>query len=159
MLENWQLNQPVSLFADDGETEHEYRLTFKTLSAFDEAKFKARRAKIGAILDEEFGDIADRTDEQKADAGALLDIMYRHAMIMAALAKVELRDGDEWKPSRLPDSWYDAKLFAYNAPASILDALVEAVIDAGNPWRIFSFLPMSDDEKKMLRLTVRPSNS
>lgn len=159
MLENWQHDQPVSLFASDGETEQEYRLTFKTLSAFDEAKFRSRRGKIFTALNEEFGEFETRTDEQKEDALLLGDVMLKHAIVMSALTSVEIKDGKKWTPTRLPDLWYDAKQFAFNAPGGILDILVEAVIEAGNPARMFSFMPTSDDEKKMLRLNVQPSKS
>lgn len=159
LLDQWQRNEPVSLFASDGETEQEYRLMFKTMSAFDEAKFLRNRSKAGLILEEIFGKADDRTDEQNEDAWAMFDILIKHAAVMAALAKVELRNGEVWEEARLPDAWYSAKDFAYNAPASVLTLLFDAVIAAGNPYRLFSFLPGSDDEKKMLRLTVRPSVS
>lgn len=159
LLDQWQRNEPVSLFASDGETEQEYRLTFKTMSAFDEAKFLRNRSKAGLILEEIFGKSDDRTDEQNEDAWAMFDILIKHAAVMAALAKVELRTGEAWGEARLPDDWYSAKDFAYNAPASVLTLLFDAVIAAGNPYRLFSFLPGTDDEKKVLRLTVKPSVS
>lgn len=157
LLDQWQRNEPVSLFASDGETEQEYRLTFKTMSAFDEAKFLRNRSKAGLILEEVFGKADDRTAEQNEDAWSLYGILVSHAAIMAALVKVELRNGETWEESRLPDEWYNAKDFAYNAPASVMTLLFEAVIAAGNPGRLFSFLPISDDEKKVLRLSVKPS--
>jgi hypothetical protein len=159
LLDQWQFSTPVPLFVSDGETESEYRLTFKTLSAFDMAKFRAKRNRIFTILAAEFGEIDARTDAQKEDADALFDILFRYEIFMAALASVELKASDNWHPARLPDDWYDALQFAYNAPGSILDQLVSAAIDAGNPWRLFSFAPVTDDEKKMLRLNVRPSAS
>lgn len=159
LLEQWQHNQPVSLFVSDGETEQEYRLTFKTMSAFDEAKFLRNRNKAVAILEEIYGKADDRDDEQNEDSWALYGILVQHAAIMAALAKVELRNGEAWEDARLPDDWYNAKDFAYNAPASVLPLLFDGVIAAGNPYRLFSFLTGTDDEKKVLRLTVRPSAS
>lgn len=171
MLEQWQHNEPVSIFASDGETEQEYRLTFKTMSAFEEAKFSRNRNKAGAILEELFGPAKERTDEQNEDAWAMFDVLIKHAAIMAALAKVEVRsvpqpteddapvEPGDWTEARLPDAWYNAKEFPYHAPASVLNLLFDAVIAAGNPYRLFSFLPASDAEKKALRLTVRPSAS
>ena len=159
MLENWQFNEPGCLLVTDGEIEQEYRLTFKTMSAFDEAKFRRKRSQAFAILDEQFGVDAERTDEQKDDAWILLDLLVKHAAVISALASVEVKAGDEWQPAKLPDLWYDAKQFAYNVPGGIIDPLFEAVIEAGNPARLFMFLPATDDEKKMLRLTVRPSEN
>ncbi len=159
LLEQWQRNEPVSLFASDGENEQEYRLTFKTMSAFDEAKFLRNRSKVGVVLNELFGDADQRTPEQTDDYWSMFDILVKHAAIVAALAKVELRTDEKWEDSRLPETWYSAKEFAYNAPATVLNMLFEAVIAAGNPYRLFSFLPTSEDEKKVLRLTVKPSTS
>lgn len=159
LLEQWQRNEPVSLFVSDGESEQEYRLTFKTMSAFDEAKFLRNRGRAGLVLEEIFGKADERTLEQAEDSLAMFEILVKHAAVMAALAKVELRNGEEWQESRLPETWYSAKDFAHNAPASVLTLLFEAVIAAGNPYRLFSYLPTTEDEKKVLRLTVNPSTN
>ncbi|HSG63309.1 MAG TPA: hypothetical protein VLA24_17930 [Pseudomonadales bacterium] len=159
MLEQWQFSQPIGITVSDGEAEKEYRLTFKTMTAFDEAKFRARRGKIQGILVALYGNLDERTVEQTEDADALADILFRHAIIMSALATVEVLNGKKWEPTRLPEPWYDAKEFAFNAPAAILDPLVQAVLDAGNPYRLFTFGSLTDDEKKMTRLTVRPSSN
>lgn len=159
LLEQWQRNEPVSLFASDGETEQEYRLTFKTMSAFDEAKLARGRNKAVSILAEIFGEADSRTDEQNDDSWSLYGILVQHAAVMAALAKVEMRNGETWEESRLPEEWYNAKEFAFKAPGSVLTLMLGGVIAAGNPPRLLNLMPVTDDEKKALRLTVQPSAS
>ena len=151
-LNNWQQTSIVTLVVSDGELEQEYRLTFGTCSNFDIGLFNRRRAKAFDYL-RTFGDDWAQQDE----ANALFPVLISHAMIMAGLKRVECKDGDTWTATRLPASWYDAVQFAYNAPAGMVDTLTQAVIDAGNPPRLFAFQPAGDEEKKVLRLTVRPS--
>lgn len=157
LLEQWQHSEPVPLFVSDGEIEQEYRLIFKTMSAFDHAKFVRNRSKIGDIADELYGGAEERTEEQHEDYVTLLNVLIQHAAIMAALAKVELRNGDVWESARLPESWYDQRQAAFTLPAGIINTLFEAVIDAGNPIRLFSLFTSADAEKKAIRLTVKPS--
>lgn len=159
MLENWQKNEPILLIADDGENEQEYRLTFGTMSAFDEAKFKTKRGRALTHLSEEYGDYAERDEDAKDESLALLDIMVKHAAILSSLRKVEVKDGDEWQEAKLPEQWYSMTEFPRNAPAIVLDSLFDAVLAAGNPMQLFSFLPTSEDEKKMIRLSVSKSES
>lgn len=154
-LANWQQTSTVSLVASDGETEQEYRLTFGTCSNLDIGVFNRRRFKTYDRMKELYGEEWFSNDEGQA----LNMIMVNHAMIMSSLKCVEVRGGDTWTETKLPDAWYDAERFAKEVPAGVVDPLLAAVIEAGNPLRIFSFVPAGDEEKKVLRLTVKPSAS
>ena len=154
-LNNWQRTEPVSLFVSDGEMEQEYRLTFGTCSNFDIGLFNRRRGRVFESMRATYGDDWIRNDE----AIVMQGVMIAHAMVMAALKRVEVKDGDAWTETKLPDAWYDAERFAREVPAGMMDVLTDAVIDAGNPARLFSFTPSGDEEKKVLRLTVQPSKN
>jgi hypothetical protein len=149
-LANWQKTTTVTMFVSDGESEQEYRLTFATCNNLDVALFNRRRGHIFVHLRKEYGDVYGQNDE----AMALGAIMISHAVILAALKRVEIRDGDNWTETKLPETWYDWQRFPTEAPAGMIDTLVEAAYDAGNSPRLFSFVPASDEEKKVLRLTV-----
>lgn len=152
-LANWQQTSTVSLVASDGETEQEYRLTFGTCSNFDIGMYWHRRRKVFDSMTTSYGDNWLEQDE----AIVMQSIMIAHAMFLSGLKKVEVKEGDNWSEAKLPESWYDARQFATNVPAGLLDKLTRAVVDAGNPPRLFSYLPDGDEEKKVLRLTVNPS--
>lgn len=154
-LENWQQTSAVGMVVTDGETEQEYRLTFGTCSNFDIGLFNRRRGKAFEHMRKTYGDDWLQSDE----AMVLQGLMVAHAMIHAALKKVEVKEGDDWLDTKLPDAWYDAQRFAHEVPAGMIDTLTQAVLDAGNPARLFSYIPVGDEEKKVLRLTVAPSAS
>lgn len=154
-LANWQQASTVSMFVSDGETEQEYRLTFGTCSNFDIGMYNRRRNKVYDQMRATYGDDWISNDEAMVMQG----IMVAHAVFLAGLKKVEVKDGDTWTETKLPESWYDAKSFATDVPAGMIDTLTQAVIEAGNPPRLFSYLPVGDEEKKALRLTVVPSTS
>lgn len=159
-LTDWQHKESVSLFASDGENEVEYRLTFKTMSALDEAKYQRAMRKARTLIDEVYGKPDDRSEDDQADAEALMTILIEHAAIMAALDTVEVKDEDgDWEDARLPEEWYDGQAFATSAPAGLINELFVAVSAAGNFPLMFGFTPATDDEKKALRLTVRRSTS
>ena len=90
---------------------------------------------------------------------ALMSIMVSHAVILAGLKRVEVKADDSWTETKLPERWYEPDGFAYDVPAGLVDTLTQAVIDAGNPPRLFAFLPAGDEEKNVLRLTVKPSET
>lgn len=154
-LNSWQQTSTVSLVVSDGETEQEYRLIFGTCSNFDIGMFNRRRVKAFEYMRQAYGDDWIGND----DAMVLQGLMIAHAMILSALKRVETKDGETWTETKLPESWYDAQRFAYEVPAGITDALTQAVLDAGNPARLFSYVPVGDEEKKVLRLTVKPSEN
>lgn len=154
-LANWQQTNTIDMIVSDGETEQTYRLTFGTCSTYDIGLFNRRRAKVFEHMRATLGDTWTQQDEGMT----LMSIMISHAMILSALKKVEVKTGETWEETKLPDAWYDAHRFPYEVPAGMVDALSEAVIEAGNPPRLFSFVPAGDEEKKVLRLTVKPSST
>lgn len=154
-LEHWQQISIVNMVVSDGESEQNYRLTFATCSNFDIGLCNRRRGRVFEAMRKKYGDDWLSNDE----AIVLQDIMTKHAMIAAALKQVEVEDDEAWTETRLPDAWYDAERFAREVPAGVTEALIEGVITAGNPPRLFGYIPAGDDEKKVLRLTVTPSAS
>lgn len=158
-LTHWQQHNTITLIASDGEEEYEYRLTFKTMSAFDESIFKRKRVNVFAILSELFGPLDERNEEQMEQSDVMLDILVKHAAVMTALEKVEAKQGKTWKETKLPDVWYQPREFAYHVPHSVLELLFSAVIDAGNPFELFSFIGITDEQKKTVRIPVNTSAS
>jgi len=154
-LNNWQRTYQLPFAVDDGETTQEYRLTFGTCNNLDIGVFNRRRSKAWDAMRTLYGDDWLQNDE----AAALHNLIILHAVIMAGLKKVELKTEDTWADAKLPDAWYDPQRFATEVPAGLIDTLVDAVTEAGNPMRLFSYLPVGDEEKKALRLTVMPSAS
>lgn len=150
-ISTWQQTQTVTLEAVNGDTVQEYRLTFKTCNNFDIALFNRRRAGIFAELSEKYGDEFTDSDE----AMALLTTQVSHAIVLAGLKMVEVKNGDKWEETKLPDAWYDLERFPYEAPAGVLTPLTDAVFAAGNAPRLFSYLPADDAEKKILRINVQ----
>lgn len=151
-LQNWQLVEYVELEVSDGEQTQLYRLVFATCNNYDIALFNRRRLKVFDHMRATFGE--NWVDED--EAMALLNVMIGHLMILAALKKVELKQGDAWLETKLPDAWYDFERFPQEVPAGVLDVLTDAVVAAGNNNRVFSILPATEEEKKRLRMTVRP---
>jgi hypothetical protein len=151
-LNNWQQSSTVAMIVSDGVIEQEYRLTFGTCNNFDIGLFNRRRGKIFDHMRKTYGDEWTANDE----AMTLMSVMISHAMILSALKQVEAKTGDVWEKTKLPDAWYDWQRFPYEVPAGMVDTLTEAVLDAGNPARLFAFMPVGDEEKKILRLTVTP---
>lgn len=151
-LANWQQTATVTMFVSDGEAEQEYRLTFATCSNLDIGVFRQRLIKLRALLTAHYGEGWSENDE----ANAMNNLMYVHAIIMSSLKRVELKTDDEWSEAKLPEAWYDPMRFASEVPAGVNDTLLDAVFEAGNSPRLFSLLPGGDEEKKVLRLTVKP---
>lgn len=152
-LANWQQTSIVSMFVGDGETEQEYRLTFATCSNLDIGMFRQRLSKLRTLLTDHYGDAWSDNEE----ASAMNNLMFVHAIIMSSLKRVEQNQDGEWIEAKLPDAWYDAMRFASEVPAGVNDTLLDGVFAAGNSPRLFSLLPGGDEEKKVLRLTVKPS--
>lgn len=151
-LQNWQKTETVTLEVSDGTQTQVYRLTFATCSNYDLSLYSRRRQKVFEGLTTRFG--TDWTSED--EPMALLSVMGLHLIFLAGLKRVEVQDGETWVETKLPPAWYDPERFALDAPAGLLETLVDAVFAAGNAPRLFSLLPTDDDEKKVLRLTVQP---
>jgi hypothetical protein len=151
-LNNWQQKSIVRMIVSDGTAEQEHRLIFGTCNNLDISLFDRRRGRVFADMNEQFGEGWTQNDK----AMALMSTLISHAMILAALKKVEVKNGDTWEETELPAAWYDPKRFPHEVKGGMIDTLLEAVTAAGNSPRLFSFLPSGDEEKKVLRLTVKP---
>lgn len=151
-LQHWQHTETVTMEVSDGAQVQEYRLVLATCNNYDIALFNRRRVKVFAHLTERFGEGWGDRDE----AIALLNIMIQHLVVLAALKRVEIKDGETWTETKLPDAWYDVQRFPEEVPAGVVEVLTEAAFAAGNSARLFSLAP-TEGEKKVLRLTVSPS--
>lgn len=154
-LQNWQKTEVVTLEVTDGEQVQEYRLIFGTCNNYDLSLYRTRRQRLFEKLKVRFGD--DWTDHD--EALAMLNVMGLHLIFLAGIKRVEVKDGEQWTETKLPDAWYDVDRFPLESPAGLLEDLVDAVFAAGNEQRLFYLLPTGDDEKKVLRLTVQPSKN
>lgn len=151
-LQNWQKTVTVPMEVSDGETTQEYRLIFATCSNYDVALFNQRRAKAFEYCQERFGETWLDTEE----GIAFFNTVIAHLVTLAGLKGFEMKEGDTWVQTDLPEAWQDYLRFPEEAPAGLLNTLMEAVFEAGNSARLFSLSARDDKEKKVLRLTVQP---
>lgn len=162
-LDNWQLIEYAEIVIDDGEREALYRLTFKTMTALDEAMFNRRRTECLNRLSEVYGEYSEADDETKFMADTLFTLMVKHAGAMASLKSIEVQDDKgAWESASVPDEWRDTFEFAQNAPAGIIDYLFRSALMAGNTLRVYGFNVVADDdagEKKAFRLNVNAPKS
>jgi hypothetical protein len=152
-LKEWRRSSSVTLeVSDGGEQVQEYRITFGTCSNYDLALYGQRRTKVTTAIAQKFGSGWSADDE----AMALLNVQLSHLVILAGLKRVEVKEGETCQETLLPAAWYDLDRFPHEAPAGMINTLVQAVFDAGNPQRLFSLYRDDEEEKKILRLIVKP---
>lgn len=152
MAFEWKQTSVIPMFIDDGETEHEYRLTFATMTSYAAGKFEMQRLRIRDWLTDEFGEYSKIEDEAKEDFNILYTLMIKLAGAIAAIEKVERKEGDDWADAELPEEWRDIQAFAKSSPAGLIDDLFYAAVQAGNALRVFGLQPFGDVEKKMIRV-------
>ena len=170
LLEQWRKEEQAVVSVTDGETVEDYRFTFTTMSALQDAQHSALRQQSFTLIDEMFGKEWTTDPIKREEVNIYFSIFIKHAAIVAACKSVQTRqyaDGAseeeiaaaEWKATDFPESWKDARQVAESIPAHTLNYLFETVILAGNPARMFGFGPISDDEKKMIRVPASPSEN
>ena len=158
-LSDWQKPKYVPLFESDGETETEYRLAFKVLSQLDASRMSRKRFALAKELADEYGDYKELSQDDKDDYTVIFTQIIQLCGIDASLASVEVKDGDKWKAAELPATWRDIGKFARTAPAGLIDDLFDGVLAAGNPKRLFSLIPATEDEEKKIQIFVPKSES
>lgn len=179
MSELLKNTETLEFVIDDGEIEREYRLTFGACNGYQKSLFdRYRERAFGLIADEHPVPVDDDkkpgavlssraryaeaiktlTPFERDAVESKLNAMILHAASLVSLRQVEAKEGDEWQPAKLPDFWYDMSEAVEQLSSDLSDALLVKTFTA-NPARLFGFLTDSDDEKKMLRLTVPKSES
>ncbi len=170
LLEQWRKEEQATISVTDGETVEDYRFTFTTMSALQDAQHSALRQQSFALIDELFGPNWTTDPVKREEVNIYFSIFIKHAAIVAACKSVQTRQyaddaseeeiaATEWKTCDFPETWRDARQVAENIPAHTLNYLFETVILAGNPARLFGFGPISDDEKKMIRIPAALSEN
>lgn len=175
LLEQWRQTESTCFTVTDGETAQEYRFTFVTMSAFEESKYSRYRNLALAFLSKMFGNFSDAKGDSADELNAYLDTFIKHAAVRGACSKVEVRsvvtlphddtpyeaiqELGEWQVIQFPEIWAEPMSAAQNMPGHILNQLCETVLMAGNPARLLGFSPMSEEEKKMIRISAKPSTS
>lgn len=170
LLEQWRKEEQATISVTDGETVEDYRFTFTTMSALQDAQHSALRQQSFTLIDEIFGGGWTTDPIKREEVNIYFSIFIKHAAIVAACKSVETRqyaDGaseeeiaaTEWKATDFPETWRDARQVAENIPAHTLNYLFETVILAGNPARLFGFGAIDDEEKKIIRVSTSPSEN
>jgi hypothetical protein len=173
LLDQWRRTESMCFTATDGETVQEYRFTFVTMSAFEEAKYSRYRSLALVLLNGMYGDLSEVKGDAVDDLNAYLNIFIKHAAVKSACSKVEVRTltevpptdeaaepttvASEWEVVPFPEIWADPMSAAQNMPGHILNELCDTVLMAGNPGRLLGFSVMSEEEKKMIRINAKPS--
>ena len=164
----------VTLVEDDIETE--YRLTIGECSTYRKAIFDRYRARVYGAAADEFAKSVELPEADKSandfmryfavrkllspfDAeliDTIVSVAIDHAIVVASVHETRKRDGDNWGPAQMPAWWYEPIKAIELIPAETIRALVDEVLKI-TPVRVFGFVPTDDEQKKRLRLTVKPS--
>lgn len=164
----------VTLVEDDIETE--YRLTIGECSTYRKAIFDRYRARVYGAAADEFAKSVELPEADKSandfmryfavrkllspfDAeliDTIVSVAIDHAIVVASVHETRKRDGDNWVPAQMPAWWYEPIKAIELIPAETIRALVDEVLKI-TPVRVFGFVPTDDEQKKRLRLTVKPS--
>lgn len=170
LLDQWRKTEQAIVSVTDGETVQDLRFSFVTMSALEDARHSSMRQQGFAMIDEMFGKEWATDPDKRAEVNIYFEIFVKHAAVVAACKLVETRqyaegatddeiESAEWSTIDFPEMWKDARQVAENIPAHTLNYLFESVILAGNPARMFGFGPISDEEKKMIRVAASPSKN
>ena len=166
----------VTLVEDDIETE--YRLTIGECSTYRKAIFDRYRARVYGAAADEFAKSVELPEADKSandfmryfavrkllspfDAeliDTIVSVAIDHAIVVASVHETRKRDGDNWVPAQMPTWWYEPIKAIELIPAETIRALVDEVLKI-TPVRVFGFVPADDEQKKRLRMTVKPSAS
>lgn len=166
----------VTLVEDDIETE--YRLTIGECSTYRKAIFDRYRARVYGAAADEFAKSVELPEADKSandfmryfavrkllspfDAeliDTIVSVAIDHAIVVASVHETRKRDGDNWVPAQMPAWWYEPIKAIELIPAETIRALVDEVLKI-TPVRVFGFVPADDEQKKRLRMTVKPSAS
>lgn len=164
----------VTLVEDDIETE--YRLTIGECSTYRKAIFDRYRARVYGAAADEFAKSVELPEADKSandfmryfavrkllspfDAeliDTIVSVAIDHAIVVASVHETRKRDCDNWVPAQMPAWWYEPIKAIELIPAETIRALVDEVLKI-TPVRVFGFVPTDDEQKKRLRLTVKPS--
>lgn len=163
------------LLEDDIETE--YKLTIGECSTYRKALFDRYRARIYGAAADEFAKSVELSEDDKKTTNEFLRyfavrkllnpfdaelidtivaVAIDHAIVLATVHETRKREGDAWVMAQMPAWWYEPMKAIELIPTETIRALVGEVLRVVPP-RVFGFIPSDDEQKKRLRLTVKPS--
>lgn len=166
----------VALVEDDIETE--YKLTIGECSNYRKAVFDRYRARIYGTVADEFAKNVELPKDEKINneflryfavkkllnpfdselIDTIVSVAIDHAIVVTAVHETRKREGDAWVMAQMPAFWYDPMEAIKIIPTETIRDLVTEVLKVV-PVRVFGFVPADDEQKKRLRLTVKPSAS
>ncbi len=163
--------------SDDG-IETEYKLTIGKCSNYRKAIFERYRYRIYRALADEFAKIVELPKDAKFDndirryfairellnpfdaelIDTLVAVAIDHAIVLASVHETRKREGDAWVMAQMPAWWYDPMQAIDLLSLETINTLVAEAIKV-TPARVFGFIPADDEQKKRLKVTVKPSVS
>lgn len=170
LLNQWRKTESADVFVTDGETVSQYRFTFVTMSAFEETRYNALRRGAVAALSEMFDGLDNIEPEQTPEVNDYFVLLIKASATLATCTTLQVRSYPESMPAEdreqvaletvpMPKEWRTAKGLAQAVPLHTIDYLYDTVLMAGNSNRLFGFTPVSDEEKKMIRINDKPSEN
>lgn len=177
-MSNMEKSIDVNVTLVENDIETEYRLTIGECSTYRKAVFDRYRYRIyGAAADEFIKNVELPEGEKTGNEfmryfavrkllnpfdAELIDtivaVAIDHAIVLASVHETRKRDGDNWVMAQMPAWWYDPMKAVELIPIETIRALVDEVLKVV-PARVFGFIPSDDEQKKRLRLTVKPSEA
>ena len=168
----------ITVVLDEDGNETEYKLTIGECNNYRKAIFDRYRYRIYAAAADEFTKNVELPKDKKFDNDILRHFAVRellnpfdaelidtivavaidHAIVLASIHETRKSDGDAWVMTQMPAWWYEPMKAIEFIPIETIRALVGEVFKVV-PARVFGFVPADDEQKKRLRLTVKPSAS
>lgn len=168
----------VTVVLEEDGNETEYKLTIGECSTYRKALFERYRYRIYGAAADEFAKNVDLPEADKSgneflryfavrkllnpfDAeliDTIVAVAIDHAIVLASVHETRKIDGDAWAMAQMPAWWYEPMKAIEFIPIETIRALVGEVLKVV-PARVFGFVPADDEQKKRLRLTVKPSAS
>jgi hypothetical protein len=143
----WEFDQ-VRVFEETLPNGVEIRLTVGWLSGYRDALYQMSRGEAMRHAEEKYGVSSGELLRDNAFGTPLfteVQSWFERAYMFAALRKVEVKQGDDWVETEMPESWHDMDNFKFAIPGTLLEKWLNAAIDT-NP-QIFS-VKQSEPEKK-----------
>ena len=171
-----QKSVDVTVVLSEDDIETEYKLTIGECSTYRKALFDRYRYRIYGAAADEFAKNVELPEADKSgneflryfavrkllnpfDAeliDTIVAVAIDHAIVLATVHETRRRDGDNWVMSQMPAWWHDPMQAIELIPLEKINALVTEVLKV-TPARVFGFIPADDEQKKRLKVTVKPS--
>ena len=143
----WEFDQERT-FEEKLPSGAEIRMTVGWLSGYQTAQYEVAKYEAMRHAQDKYGVTASELLQDNASMSPIfieVQSWFERAYMLAALRKVEVKQGDEWLETELPDAWHDIDRFKFAVPSSIFNQWRDATLDL-NP-QIFTAKP-DESEKK-----------